>query len=313
MTDVIFRPLAEGEFELFDSYATPPVSGVGERHKPFLQMAQEGEYRHDWLWVALRGDELVARAAFWGPPGSEHAFSLDLLDFQSVEVGAELLKAAYAELVTPGYDTPSGARPDFHLFLPADWRERPDSLADANVRVEAAEKAGLEFHVERLNLRWDASHGLPERSTRLRFEPVTDDEALIEVLTEIVEGSLDAGDQVELLTHTPREVAADTLKVVAEMPGGRDRFRLGYNEAGDLVGAVLPTRNSRFATTGYIGVSPRHRGHGYAFDLLAESMHIFAAEGETVITDNTDVGNVPMAAIFDRIGYRITGRRMIFR
>ena len=43
-----------------------------------------------------------------------------------------------------------------------------------------------------------------------------------------------------------------------------------------------------------------------------EALHIFVAAGETLVNDATDVGNAPMAASFARVGYRVTGRRMVF-
>ncbi|MFD1940288.1 GNAT family N-acetyltransferase [Nonomuraea mangrovi] len=313
MTDLVFRALAdEREFPLFDRITTLPTSGVGERSRTFADLAADGDYRPAWVWIALRGDEIVGRASFWGPPDAEHPWALDFFDFDTVETGAALLEAAYAALVTPGYHSPIGRRPEYNLFLPADWRERPDAKADADARIKAAETAGLDFHVERLNLRWEREYGLPPRSTRLTFSPVTDDQILLGLLAEIVTGSLDAWDRRELHTRTPRDVAAETVAMVADMPGGRHRWRLGHDASGELVGVVMPTRNPRSATIGYIGVDRRHRGHGYAYDLLAEAMHIFAEEGEPSISDSTDVGNAPMAAVFDRIGYRVVGRRMLF-
>ncbi|MFF5209501.1 GNAT family N-acetyltransferase [Streptosporangium sp. NPDC000396] len=311
MSDLLFRPLEADEFDLFHSYGPLPASGVGARNLPFEELG----YRHDWVWVALRDGEVVARAAFWGPPGHEHPFSLDWFDLgvgpDRIEVGAALLRAAYAELVTPEYATPSGERPDYHLFLPSDWRERPDALADATDRIEAAEKAGLRRFVERLNLRWIPEYGLPPRSTRLTFTPAADDAPVLEVLAGLFTDSLDAYARRDLDQHGLRRAAEVILEEIADFPGGRDRWRLAHDRAGKVVGVVMPTRNSRFATIGYMGVLPEHRGNGYADDLVAEALHIFAAEGEPEVRDNTDVGNAPMAASFARIGYRITGRRMI--
>ncbi|MDP9862584.1 MULTISPECIES: GNAT family N-acetyltransferase [Streptosporangium] len=311
MSDLFFRPLGAGEYDLFHSYGPLPASGVGARGIPFDELG----YRPDWLWVALRGDEVVARAAFWGPPGSEHPFSLDWFDPGTgpdrVEVGAALLRAAYAALVTPEYSAPSGERPDFHLFLPVDWRERPDAVADVADRVEAAERAGLRHSVERLNLRWIPDYGLPPRSTRLTFTPAEDDGTVVDLLAKIAEGSLDAWDRRNLAEKGVRATAEATLVDVAGFPGGRHRWRLAHDASGDLVGIVMPTRNSKFATIGYIGVDPAHRGHGYADDMVAETLHIFTAEGEPEVRDSTDVGNTPMAASFARIGYQVVSRRMI--
>ncbi|GII01068.1 GNAT family N-acetyltransferase [Planobispora takensis] len=312
MSDLIFRPLTADEFDLFHGYATPPASGVGARRLSFEELG----YRSGWVWVAVRGDEVVSRAAFWGPEDHEHPFSLDWFDPglgpDGIEAGAALLRAAYDALVTPGYSSPIGDRPDYHLFLPADWRERPDARADAEARITAAEKAGLRRFVERINLRWIPGYGLPPRSARLTFVPAVDDELVVDVLARLCENTLDAYARRDVERYGLRRAAEITLEEIADFPGGRDRWRLAYDAAGEPVGITMPTRNSYFATIGYMGVVPEHRGHHYADDLVAEALHIFAADGEPEVSDATDVGNAPMAASFARVGYEVTGHRMIF-
>lgn len=312
MSDLRFRPLKADEFELFNRYATPPTSGVGARSRTFDEYVADGDYRPDWVWVALRDGEVVARIAIWGPEESEVPWSVEFFDFDEGEVGAALLTAAYDALVPPDYATPSGSRPDYHLFFPSDWRERPDALADAEKRIAAAENAGLNFQVERLNLLWEPEYGLPPRSTRLTFTPAVDDEVVVDLKARILVGSLDDWDRRTLAKKSALETAREGMDDVAGMPGGRDRWRLAHNASGELVGIVMPTRNPSSATIGYLGVDPAHRGHHYSDDLVAEALHIFAEGGEPQVTDNTDVGNVPMAASFARVGYRVTGRRMVF-
>lgn len=242
-----------------------------------------GDYRPEWIWVALRGAEVVARAAFWAPAGFAHPFSLDWFDpglgRDRVEVGAALLRAAYAAVVRPDYAAPphpEGVRPDYQLFLPADWRERPDARADAGDRIAAAERAGLIWSTERLNLRWTPADGLPERSSRLWFAPVTDDRLVAEVLARVFTDTLDAAMRPGIERHGVRRAAEMTVTEVAEMSGGRGWWRLAYDADGRLVGVVLPTRNPGSATIGYLGVVPEHRGHRYADDLVAEALHCFS-------------------------------------
>lgn len=300
----------QGELEFFHRCPYVPAS-VGTLKQSFDEWLAKGMYRPEWTFVAMSGDEVVGRIAFWGPPDSEHPFHLDYFDFDTVETGAALLRHAYGTVVTGDYRAPVGPRPTYELFLRDGWDQAPGAEDELRVRREAAEKGGLTFLRERLNLKWLPEYGLPERSTRLTFTPADDDELLLELLSRIVVGSLDVSDQQELLTKPPRLVAGQTLEEVASMPGGRSRWRLGHHE-GEPVGVVMGTRNPGSATIGYIGVDPAHRGNGYAFDLLAEAMHLFAEEGEPQIGDATDLGNTPMAAVFDRAGYRVTGRIMVF-
>lgn len=72
---------------------------------------------------------------------------------------------------------------------------------------------------------------------------------------------------------------------------------------GEPVGFVIPARNSYHPIIAYIGVLPARRGHGYIDDLLAEGTRVPAAEGVDRIRAATDLGNVPMAKSFERLGY----------
>lgn len=320
MHDLTIRPLRAGEFPLFHDYVSPPAEGVGERPRSFDEEVEAGGYRPEWTWIAFRGGDVIARAAFWGPADSPHPWSLDRFDPgvgpDRIEAGTALLRAAYQQLVPPDYSAPphpDGGRPDYHLFLPADWRDRPAAYAAATDRITAAERAGLRFFVERLNLRWTPADGLPPRSPRLRFTAVTDDEPLIDALERISVDALDAHDQQDVARHGRRRAAEQNLEGGAGMPGGpgRDWWRLAYHPDGDLVGVVMPTRNPNSATIWYVGVVPEHRGHRYSDDLVTEALHIFTEVGEPMVNDATDAGNAPMAASFARVGYRVVGRRII--
>jgi RimJ/RimL family protein N-acetyltransferase len=95
------------------------------------------------------------------------------------------------------------------------------------------------------------------------------------------------------------------------MPGGRGWWRLAYDAGGELVGIVMPTHTADFGTLAYVGVVPAHRGNRYSDDLVTEALHIFTEAGITQVADGTDVGNTPMAAAFERVGYRVSGRRIV--
>ncbi len=317
MSALIYRPLRTGEFHLFHRYSNPPTSGVGARTRTFDEFVADGDYRPGWTWVAQRGDDIVARAAFFGPPDAVHPYSLDWFDPgvgpYRIETGAALLRAAYTALAPPDYwapPHPDGGRPDYHLFLPADWRDRPDAHADVTDRMTAAEEAGLNHFVERVNVRWTPDHGLPARSTRLQFV-VPDDAQVVDVLDRMCVDTLDAYAQRDVERHGRRRAAELTLDELADMPGGRDWWRLALDPTGAKVGFVAPTRMSHSATIGYLGVVPEQRGHHYSDDLLVEALHLFSDAGEQVVNDATDVGNAPMVASFARVGYEVTGRRVV--
>ena len=80
---------------------------------------------------------------------------------------------------------------------------------------------------------------------------------------------------------------------------------------GQLAGMILPNRNSSGAVVGYLGVVPGMRGRGYINDLVAETTRFHAGRGEPRIAATTDTTNLPMAAAFERAGYRAWGIRYV--
>jgi hypothetical protein len=109
-SELIVRPLAEDELDLF--LALP--GQVGSRHPQlpydFFDMVAADHYRPGWTWVALRAGRLVARAAWWGAPTSDHPSLLDWFDLGTdpdrVEVGARLLHNGQPGPPDRGWTTP---------------------------------------------------------------------------------------------------------------------------------------------------------------------------------------------------------------
>ncbi len=58
---------------------------------------------------------------------------------------------------------------------------------------------------------------------------------------------------------------------------------------------------------------PEHRGHGYAYDLLAECTHHLVERGAEFVSAATDQGNFPMASNFTRAGYPVVRERLNFQ
>jgi hypothetical protein len=317
-----FRPLTAGELSLFTSFGPASRSGVGEPYRTVAEELAAGLCRPEWLWIAERGPSVVARAAFGAPPGEPYPWSMTRFDpgagTDRVETGAALIEAAYAVLAPPGYRAlphPDGGRPDYTLQMPAGWRDLPEARRDVADRRAAAEKAGLNLFVERLNLRWVPEFGLPPRPDRLRFTPAADDpDATRDVLARICTDSLDAYARRDVERYGLARAVEVTVAELVGMPGGTgwDRWRLARAQGGEPVGLVLGSRNTRGATIGYLGVVPEHRGHHYSDDLVIEALHIFTGAGDTAVFDGTDVGNVPMAASFARCGYEVYGSFMVF-
>src|ERR1700735_3097452 len=93
-----------------------------------------GRRRPAWMWVALRGEHLVARAAWWG---SDDDAAPSLVAIRAVadnpariDVAVRLLTGALSEII------PAGARPpEYSRFIPPDWREHAGSRRGGGERV----------------------------------------------------------------------------------------------------------------------------------------------------------------------------------
>jgi ribosomal protein S18 acetylase RimI-like enzyme len=296
------RPLAAGEEDLFLSLRDPALVGfqsVGRDYREFVSLHQ---YRPEWTWVALRGDTVVARAAWWGGPDDDEPVALDWLDFADGEDDA-----AVALLEKAGIDA------EYCLLVPPGWRDQPDVLAAGEARIDVVQRAGMLPFVERLRYRWTPEHGLPTRPGRLTFLAEPDDDVILDVLRRIVHGSLDAHERRTRDKDGADAAARDELAFLKWLPSPRDWWRLAFTPDGELVGLTVPGRNHANPVIGIIGVVPEQRGHGYAYDLLVEATHMLVEEGVDEIIAETDTTNTPMAATFARAGYPITQERVYLK
>ncbi|MFG3526782.1 GNAT family N-acetyltransferase [Streptomyces sp. NPDC047917] len=266
-----------------------------------------GRRRPEWMWVALRGERLVARVAWWSKGGETPLF-LDFFDLDDTlpepergEAGLKLLEAATAAVVPAG-----SPRPEYGRFVPSDWREDPVTRDAVEARIRVMERSGARMLVERLRLEWRAGTPVPAGSGRLRFRPVDGREDLLALMTPVMEGTLDAHGQADLASGLSAREAAekhyDEELAVYRTP--RAWWRIAELPDGEPVGFVIPARNDYNPIVAYIGVLPAHRGHGYIDDILAEGTRVLAAQdGVERVRAATDLGNVPMARAFARLGY----------
>lgn len=307
MTATIVRPIAgRDELDLFNQF--PYV--LNQELEADLEA---GRRRPEWLWIALQGNRVVARLAWWARGPADTPQVLDLfdiadqstVDINAVELGAHLLRTAFAATLTDGV-----APPGYLRFLPPGWREEEAERRQVEDRMAALEETGARLLVERLRVQWTAGGPVPTPNGRLTFAPA-DRAELIAAMIRVLDATLDAHSRRDLTRHSPEQVAAaqyDGEFCTYDCP--RDWWRIGRRSDGEPVGFVVPARNSYHAIIAYIGVLPEHRGRGYIDDLLAEGTRILATTGVPRIRASTDVDNRPMARAFARAGYETFERQI---
>jgi GNAT superfamily N-acetyltransferase len=273
------------------------------------------QYRPEWTWIAEDAGRILARATWWGFGHAAYPVVLDCVYADSslavgrTTLAAELIAAGQRALRPPGGAVP----PRFEIALPVGWRSDPAVMAAFGWRRDAAARAGLAGELERIRFEWTPGAGLPRPSGRLVFRPEPDNDVFLDVFRQIAVGSLDVMTRRAAGLLGADRQAREDMEVYLAMPGDRDWWRLAWTAAdGQLAGMILPNRNTDGAVVGYLGVLPALRGRGYINDLVARTTRFHAGRGEPRIAATTDTTNRPMAAAFERAGYRARGIRYVF-
>lgn len=276
-----------------------------------------GRRRPEWMWVALRGDRLLARAAWWSRPGGDTPLVLDILDIDDsisgpgrvnsrVDIGVRLLRTAMAATL-PSASPP----PEYSRFVPPDWRGNAPTRQAVEDRMTVLERTGARLFVERLRLEWRPQSPVPEPAGRLVFRPMHDAEELVALMASVLDGTLDAHGRHDLTRMSAQEAAVRHYEgKLARYTSPQEWWRIATLPQGERVGFVLPAHNGYNPIVAYIAVLPAHRGNGYIDELLAEGTHILAERNVPRIRASTDLGNVPMARAFRRAGYVDFGREI---
>ncbi|MDQ1572087.1 MAG: hypothetical protein QOF79_2761 [Actinomycetota bacterium] len=270
-----------------------------------------GFRRPEWVWEARDSDgRSLGVVAGWGGPDFPAPRILDVVavPLEGHEVGVQLLNRAIEESAALG--TP---RIEIIQFAPAVDPLMDDGVIATRALIEACDYRML---VQRFRYELVVADSRPNiPPTRLRFESVAsaDDPRLEQIMAELLVGSLDAHDIAALATGDLAAVARET---VAEYAGldPIESFFLAIDESNDVVGLVIGgMRTSRDrGVASFIGVSHRHRGRGYAGQLLGFITARIIDQGARLIIGETDQGNVPMAKAFTFVGYPQTESRIDF-
>jgi GNAT superfamily N-acetyltransferase len=300
--------------------ATPPNSSFTQlRNFSAAQIDRAlklGFRRPQWVWMAHDSTGAVlGTVAGWGSAERQTPFILDFLDLPTnlPAVARALLDRAVADSSEPGRATM-----EIIHFLPSD-----SELGDPDVAslVELLGSAGFRVLVRRHRYRLEVTASeLTIPDTALEFDALerADDPRLPAILAEILVGSLDAHDLDALRRGDLQTVARETAAEYLEMDPFESMFLAldptlddpANHPVGLVIGGLRGAANT--GTASFIGVSHRHRGHGYAAQLLGWITRRMIAAGADIIIGETDDDNFPMAAAFTRVGYPHTESRIDF-
>lgn len=305
---MLFRAMVEADLDnVLACTVTESVGQVGpDRYRAKLA---DRQYRPEWTWLAESSGRILARAVWWGQPDHDHPGALDCL---YVHPSVEDRVGFAADLLTAAQRTfGDGEAPAYHLNLPNGWRNDPVVSAEVAWRQAAAAKAGLVDVLERLRFEWTPDVGLPRSNGRLVFSAEPDDDRFVEVLRRVAEDSLDVTTRRSVAAMGADTQARDDVAFYRGMLGERSWWRLAHTSDGRLAGFAMPNRNVHGPVVGYLGIVPEMRGQGYIDDVLAEIVRIHTAAGAQRIIATTDTANRPMAAAFERAGFRNYETRLV--
>jgi RimJ/RimL family protein N-acetyltransferase len=315
---VIFRPTRASDLDRFLPLIAADEAG-GMTADTYTARLSAGEYRLARTWIAEDASSAVplALAVWWGHPDEILPGALDGLFIHDSVRSADERTALAAGLLATAHaafaETGASKAPDYHLSLPGDWRERPESVEAVAWRQEAARRAGLPVSLERLCYEWTPRTALPEPTGRLLFAAEPDDEVFVDLFRRVLTDTLDTNSRKEAESVGAEAQARGDVEFYRDtMPGDRSWWRVARTPAGEPVGFGLPSRNHAFSVVGYLGVLPEHRGRGYVDEILGEITRILVSEtAPEKIRADTDLTNTPMAAAFERVGYRNDTRRLV--
>lgn len=170
---------------------------------------------------------------------------------------------------------------------------------------------------EKVPFVWNEPRALNEVPQRLTFQPQStlSESEFIDVLSQIMHHSLDAGDQHAVATHGSTGAARNFL---AEVNDGFDYepdwWQVALDQDHNVVGLILPVifqggrkDNREEGTIYYMGVLPAFRGNQYGYDLLCRATRTLQTIGVWRIFCDTDSQNRPMINAFVRAGYSQAG------
>lgn len=323
-SDVRVRAIRGDELDAFAASDDPRQAAWLRSY--LAERVPVGRGRPEWCFVAEEGGRVAGRLAYWSPRPDGPLRSVDILDLpwdgDWPGIGEPLLRRSLSALQREG-----ATGVDCSVDTPSGWDPFREQI------LELLARCGFTLRRETLRFEWAPAAGAPSREQvaappekpvyrplepvaappeRLVYRPLEEagEDAFVEAIRTVMEGTLDRGHQQDLQRQGPERKAREYLDAARRMvDGGGWRtgpgwWQLAATPAGEFVGLLMPAINA--AGTGivwYVGVAPGQRGRRYIDDLLARLTSVLAAAGVTRIVADTDTRNLPMAGAFRRAGW----------
>ncbi|GLY14904.1 N-acetyltransferase [Kineosporia sp. NBRC 101677] len=268
-----FRPATARDLETLLAFPVDPViGGIGPDR--LREELAAGQMRLPWSWLVLDDEGVVVgRALWWGRSDSVTPLALDCLHLLERVDDRAAVAGHLLQQAHAGF-TAVRHPPEYQLTLPTHWRRDPASVDAVSWRVAAAALAGLSEQTERLQYEWIPGDQHPTSSQRLRFR-AGDEQEFLALFEQAAVGTLDVTTRRALVVMDPAAQARDDYNFYLNCPGERAWWRVATAPDGEPV------------------------------------IRLHADAGAERVTATTDVINVPMAAAFDRAGFRVTETRLM--
>lgn len=281
------------------AFDSPTNHRLRDRH--MLERAFDaGRRRPEWVWALRDGHHVLACVA--GMAIGE-AMVLDHFGGDPIHVDLALAAASRAARELRGSEL------CLHLST------RTEAEPSLTPWLEKITTHGWKLLVSRHHYETNPAMLLGcEEPTSLRLEQLTgpEDARLVPLFRAILDNSLDAHDK-ELVARLGLEDAARQSVDDLRDADPWQCIRLAFDATSQPVGIVswvaLPSGRG---FVNHIGVTSSARGRGYGRQLLALATRALITEGVVTLVADTDAGNHPMVAAFDRLGWTTLETRMDF-
>jgi RimJ/RimL family protein N-acetyltransferase len=305
----LVRPATDSELPAMVRYPDDPERNAATREYLAGLLAKECT-RPQWCLVAEDAGRLVGSVALWAFPGNDVPRDLILLEAPwsepELRTGRALLAAA-VDLARSLGATELGHVLDSPVQGPQ-FQRHPER------RTELLQLAGFEATRDGRRFRRTAGPALPPADPRLTFRalPEVGRGPFIDLLELLLADTADAALAADVKQHGLRRAAEILFAEMEEFDYDPAWWELGYDADGTPATIGLPARSPAFPVIGFVGVSPAHRGKGYAASVVARGTRHLARSGADEIRGDCDAANLAMVKAFQRAGYENFANRLEF-